>query len=398
MYRKTYIEINIDSLKDNVQNIIKNYPDYSYYIGVVKGNVYAHGSYTVKALIEKGINYLAVSSLEEALQIRKYDNNIPILCLEPISLYYIKKAVENNITLTVSSFIYMKELCKIGINKNVKIHLKVNTGMNRLGFKDALEVKKAYDMLEENFFVEGIYTHFITTGISDPIWDQQLETFNKITEKINLKNIPIIHMGRSLTLLNHPKIPFCNGIRLGIIMYGYNQTPKSDSSFKGKIRKLKANWRIKKYHISKTFLTSKVQLKKAFSLYTEIMEIQKINKGEHVGYGLSYTAEKDTFIAVAPIGYADGFIRKNTGRKVFIKGKIYHIVGSVNMGMIQIEVDEHVKIGDMVELIGENITPDYVAKYLGTTPYEVLCTLSDILPRVYKEKGKIIHMSEGEMQ
>lgn len=394
MYRKTYIEVDTNVLKSNVKNIVQNYMDYKYYIGVVKGNVYGHGSYAVKSLIESGVNYLAVSSLEEAIEIRLYHKDIPILCLEPISLSYIEEAVKNKITLTVSSYIYIKELCTLGINRDIKIHLKINTGMNRLGFKDESEIKKAFDMVKDHFDLEGIYTHFITTGISDPIWDKQMEVFKMLTQNINLDEIPIIHMGRSLTLLNHPKIPFCNGIRMGIIMYGYNQTPKKDQSLKGRLRQIKANRRIRKYHISETTLESCVDLEKAFSLYTEIIELQKIKRGEHVGYGLGYTAKQNTIIAVAPIGYADGFNRKNTGRSVFIHGKKYKIVGSVNMGMIQIEVDENVKIGDRVELIGKNVTTNYVAHYLKTTPYEVLCSLSDTLPRVYKENGKIIHISE----
>lgn len=394
MYRKTYIEINLDRLEDNIESIINNHKEYKYYIGVVKGNGYGHGSYIVNSLIKKGINYLAVSSLEEALKIRKYNKEIPVLCLEPIDLDFIDIAVENNITLTISSLSYLNKLVEIKKDKNIKIHLKLNTGMNRLGIKTKEEVTKAASIIKNNYFLEGVFSHFITIGISDKVWDEQLNKFKYLLSDINLNEIPIIHMGRSLTLVNHPKIDICNGIRLGIIMYGLNQSPKKDNSFKGKLRQIKANTRIKKYHISKTTLDTNIKLKTCFSLYTEVMELQKVSKGEHVGYGLSYEAKEDMIVAIAPIGYADGFIRKNAYRKVFINGKFYNLVGSVNMGMIQIKVDENVKIGDKIELIGDNISVRYVANYLSTTPYEVMCMLEDNIPKVYTYRNEVKYIEK----
>ncbi len=394
MYRKTYIEVNLDRLEENIESIIKNHPEYQYYIGVVKGNCYGHGSYLVNSLIKKGVNYLAVSSLEEGIKIRKYHTDIPILWLEPISLDAIEIARKQNITLTISSLAYLENLTKQIKDKKLKMHLKLNTGMNRLGIKDKKDVQKAIGIIQKNYFLEGVYSHFITTGISDKKWDEQLQTFYDLLEGIDLTKIPMIHMGRSLTLVNHPKIDICNGIRLGILMYGFNQSPKKDPSFKGKLRQIKANLRIKKYHISKTTLDTNIKVTPCLSLYSEIMEIQNVKKGENVGYGLSYEAKEDILVAVAPIGYADGLNRKSMGRNVFINGSYYPIIGSVNMGMIQIKVDENVKVGDKVELIGDHVSARYVASYLHTTPYEVLCALEDTIPKKYLYRNEVTYIEE----
>lgn len=397
LIRKTYIEVDMDTLKSNVDKIIKEYHNYDYYIGVVKGDVYGHGSYTVNAFLESGVNYLAVSSLEEALNIRNINKDIPILCLEPIDLDFVLLAYQNNITLTVSNLEYLKKLVEIIKDKSLKIHIKINSGMNRLGFSTKEDVEEAFHMILENYTLEGIFTHLATLGISDPYYDMQINKFLELTQNIDLKKIPIVHIGRSLTLINHPKIPFCNGIRLGIIMYGFNQSPKKDTSFKGSLRQIKADMRIKKYHISETTLDCNIKVEEAFSLYTEVMEIQKIKKGESTGYGVSYKAEEDEFIAICPIGYADGFSRRNSGRFVWINDKKYPIVGSVNMGMIQIKIDENVHIKDKVELLGKHIPVKYASKYIGTTPYECMCMMHEAVPRVYVKEGKVVHIENWKV-
>lgn len=227
MYRNTYVEINVDNLKYNVETLINNYKGYKYYIGVVKGNAYGHSEKIARHLLASGINYLAVATLEEAMAIRKETIDAPILCLEPVSLNSIEECINNKIAITIPSFEYFESLLKKDLSGNLKVHIKIDSGMNRLGLNDKNEVKKVYENLkyDNNMELEGIFTHFATSGINDKNWDNQLESFKEIVSLIDLNTIPIIHLGRSLTLLNHEKISFANGIRLGIIMYGYNQTP-----------------------------------------------------------------------------------------------------------------------------------------------------------------------------
>ena len=305
MYRKTYVEVNIDNLKNNVKNIINYYNRYDYYFGVVKGNGYGHGiTYVINELIESGINYLAVSSLEEALEARQINKKIPILCLEPIRIEYIDLCVKNNITITVHDFDYAKELLNKKIDKKLKVHLKVDSGMNRLGFKEKEEITTIYEELKikENIEVEGIFTHFATLGINDKEWDNQLNNFKKITSGIDLEEIPIRHLAKSAAFINHPKIDFTNGIRLGIAMYGYDSTPKYNTKgIKNKLRVLKRNLYKIKNNISKTITEIPIELKPAFKMYTEIIQIKKIKKGEFVGYGAGYRAKSDEIIGILAV-------------------------------------------------------------------------------------------------
>ena len=177
MYRKSYALVDKQILRDNIKEIRKKYPSYEYYFGVVKNNAYHHGIGCVSALLEGGINYLAVSSLEEALEIRELYADIPILVLEPIPLEYVLLASEHQITLTVDNLEYVSKLVKQKFKEKLYLHLKLDTGMNRLGFKDNLELKEAYALLKEkkDIFVEGIYTHFATSGRGDVFYQKQLD-------------------------------------------------------------------------------------------------------------------------------------------------------------------------------------------------------------------------------
>lgn len=397
MYRDTYIEINIDHLQHNVKEIIQKYPEYQYYFGVVKGNAYGHSDKVAKYLVESGINYFAVASLEEAMSLRKDGITIPILCLEPIEIEFLDICMNNNITITVHSMEYFKQLMQKEIQKPLKVHLKIDSGMCRLGFNNKDEVKLVTDELRKkpNIFLEGIFTHFATDGIYDVSWDNQMNNFHEITSEIDLSQIPIVHLGRSQTLLNHDKIPFANGIRLGIILYGYNTTPKPlPKDFLNTLRKWKREYYHKKHHISPTITDIDIDLKTAFSLYSEVMQVKKIKKGSFVGYGRVYEAQEDMYVAIIPIGYADGFSRKNKGRPIVINGKRYSLIGEVNMGMIIAKVDETVHEKDTVTLIGEELPMQEVVKYIGTSVYEGSCMLNDWVPRVLVKNGKIVEIDE----
>lgn len=390
MYRKTYVEVNLNNVESNIKNIINNYPGYDYYFGVVKGFSYSHGNKLAKYITDMGINYLCVSSLEEGIEIRKYTNT-PILCLEPISVKYIPLCIENNITITLSSMNYFNELKSVNTD-NLKIHLKVNSGMNRLGFKDKNELLEVYNYYKNN--IEGIFSHFATSGLMDKDWDNQLDNFKEITSLINLNDIKIVHLGRSLTLLNHEKIDFCNGVRLGIVMYGYNQTPKPQGGLKGKLREMKRNYIIKKNNISKTIRNFDVEYKECFSLCSEVIEIQNLKKGDKVSYGGTYIASGNERICVIPIGYADGYNRRFKNFKVSINNKIYPLVGEVCMGMVMAKIDDSVNIHDKVYLIGNNISVREASRYIGTTVYETMCAIKNDLPRVYIKDNMIVDAEE----
>lgn len=396
MYRGTYVEVDVANLKHNINELIKCCPKYKYFFGVVKGNAYGHGYEIAKYLLDTKINYLAVASLEEALEVRKYNKQTPILCLEPISVAYLDICIQNNVAITVHCIEYVESLKKwlsenkIEGNNTLKIHIKIDSGMNRLGFKDNEEVNAVYNdfVLNKvnNVLAEGIYTHFATTGFLDKEWDNQLDNFKKITKGIDLTKIPIVHLDRSITCVTHPNIEFANGARFGLAMYGYTVDKKTKPvTIKDKLLELKHKRTKQKYNISEVDLDNIPTLKPVLSLKTNIIQIKKIKKGEFVGYGAMYRAKEDEYIATLPIGYADGIDLRNLGRMVYINSNPYKIVGTVCMGMISVKVDERVKLGDVVEIIGRNIDAQIISKYTGQSTYSVITNISYEVPRKYIE-------------
>ena len=207
MYRKTFMEVNIDNITSNVKNIIEKYNDYKYYIAMVKSNAYNHGMYIVNDLIKSGINYFATSSLEEAMNIRKYNKDIGILCVEKIELDSIDVAIDNNITLTIHEVDYLKEIIKI-TNKNIKVHIKIDTGMNRLGVSSKNELNEIVRIINsnKNIYLEELFTHFATPGTHDKFYDIQVSNFKDITSDLDLSKIPMIHLSSSFIVLSHPKL------------------------------------------------------------------------------------------------------------------------------------------------------------------------------------------------
>lgn len=385
MYRHTYLKIDNQILTNNVQKIVKKYDHYKYYIGVVKANAYGHGDYIVNDLIKGGINYLAVSSLEEAISIRKYNKDTPILVLEPISLDYLNEIQEHHITITIDSLEYTKNLLEKNISNKINVHLKLDTGMNRLGIKEKDEVTKTVDMLKSSELInlEGIYTHLGTSGINDIYYDKSIKTFEDLTSDINLKEIPIVHLNRSITLVHHKTLSYETGVRLGIIMYGFNNSIKTPTG----LRKIKRDLLIKRLGISESILSNDLDLHTAASLYSEIISIRKVQKGEYVGYGANYIAKENIIVATIPIGYNDG-INKSM-KYVSINDKLYELVGDICMDMVTVRIDESVKLYDKVEFFGNKISIKSVATRTNSNAYHILTGITTRVPRLYSDNAEI---------
>ncbi len=378
MYRSTHVKINLDNIKNNINEIIKKYDNYDYYFGVVKGNCYGHGIQIIETLIKNGINYLAVSSLDEALEIREINKNIPILCLQPIDTEYLDICSKNNITITVHSSTYVRNIKNI--DNPITVHIKIDSGMSRLGFNNKNELKKAISLLQKNnnINIEGIYTHMGTTGITDIYRKKQLNSFEDITSLIDLNIFKIIHIDRSVTLLCQPKIPYCNGVRLGIVMYGFGQK-RIERNF---MQKIKYEIKTRLYNIPKTNY-DELNLLPAFSLYSKVIQVKKINQGSLVGYGMSYQAPEDMIVATIEIGYYDGLNLNYNNNYVFVNNKRYEIIGTINMGMITIKADETIQEGDMVEIFGEHISIKEAARNSHTNVYQLLSCIPKFIPRIY---------------
>ena len=395
--KDTYVKIDLDAVYNNAREIIKKYNKYKYYIGVVKSDAYGHGKYIVNELIRGGINYLAVSYMNEALDIRKYNKDVTILCLQPISISDVNKAAKENITITVHDYEYFKELNNIKLKGNLKIHLKIDTGMNRLGLKSSVEVKEIYDAINsnKNMTLEGIYTHFATAGIFDKHYDNQLSRFKEITSLIDLNKIPIVHLNNSVSLITHPKESFTTGTRIGILMYGYNVSYQiASNGIKNKLRLARNSYYQNRYSISKTYSNVKINVLPAISMVTGIIQIKEVKQGEYIGYGATYLANEDMLIAILPVGYANG-IGKSRGRFVIINGKKYYVVGEVGMNMMSIRIDKDVTLDSEVWILGNGITLGMFSRFDGSSLSEVLLNVGRNNKKVYYKDGKLEHTEES---
>lgn len=373
MYRKTRLEINETYLKENLKNIICEYDDYKYIFGVVKGNCYGHGEKLIKTMLKCGINYLAVSSLEEALSVRKQTDDTPILCFGYIGPNEIDVAIENNITITILSYDHYLEMKEI---KGYKAHLKLNTGMNRVGVNKKEQVKE----IKENIELEGIYTHFATSGVLDVYWDKQVKKFEELTSLINLKEIEIVHLYNSLSLVKHEMNKYANGVRLGIVMYGYSSSIKEPRGIRKLAFAFRKRMRTKGIKISKVSMSNNLKLKKLFTLKSEIININEVKKGDVVGYNAIYKVTKKSRIAVIPVGHADGVTKYY--KMVEINNKLYNIV-ALTMDSIMVEVDNSVNVHDEVILFGGKITLASIAQESGISVHQALVSIGQRVPRVY---------------
>lgn len=339
---------------------------------VVKANAYGHGSIQLAKEYEKlGADYLAVSNIEEAIQIRNSGVHVPILVLGYTPPTCACDLEKYSITQCVYSFDYALELSNecVKQNKNIKCHLKIDTGMGRIGFQfhDGVdELKEAFDAsLLPGFYFEGIFTHFAIADEQqdDGFTNKQANYFLEAIETLeNLGlHFKIKHCSNSAAVLKYPELRF-DMVRAGIALYGINPLP--ESSF---------------------------VLKPALSLWSVVSNVKTIRKGDSISYGRSFVAKKDLKVATIPLGYADGFWRSNFGRNVYINGKYCQIIGKICMDQIMVACDD-AKIGDLVEVYGPHIPICDVACYNNSISYEVLCSIGERVPRVYKSNGKIVEV------
>lgn len=355
-FRKTYAEISLDNLYTNYKNISEKIPT-KVVIPVVKANAYGHGAIAiVRHLKEYGVKLFAVSLVEEADHLRRYFEDIDILIMGVTHPADFKHCAINKYTVTVSNIDQVDGLMKL--SDSLKVHLKVDTGMNRLGFKDDQEIKEVVQFLDNHSSVEleGIFTHFATADGDEEYYLKQRQRFEEILELVEYK-FEMVHCSNSSSTIKYEvDIPYTTHTRLGISLYGL--TLDDDMDF----------------------------LMPAFKLISHFQEIKQIKKGEKVGYGITYTAKEDETIGVLPIGYADGFIRRNQGGDVEINGNRYEIVGRICMDQLFVRIDSSITKNDPVILMGGIISVDEVANRLDTINYEIVCGITNRVPKKHTRK------------
>ena len=357
-YRPTWAEINLDHLWHNYQ-IAQNEIKHKTVIPVIKANAYGHGAKEVFIfLYKKGVRFFAVSLLEEALDLKSIYQDVSILMMGPILESDLAIASTNQIEFTV----YDQHIYEAVIKSDFELtcHLKIDTGMSRYGMVEPKIIIDAIENLQakKHIKLKGVYTHFATANENEAFYNMQANRFIEIINRLKVRP-EMIHVSNSSSTFKYEKnYDFTTHVRLGISLYGLSlDTPKPN-------------------------------IIPVMSLKSKIVQIKQLNKGESVGYGASYHARAHEYIAILPIGYADGFIRKNKTGYVEINKKEYKIVGIICMDACFIRVDETVKIGDTATLFGGLITIDDIAHRLKTINYEIVTSISYRVPRIMVEGVK----------
>lgn len=352
--RRTWAEINLKRIANNISLILDTINS-AYSIAVVKANAYGHGAVEVsKTAIECGVDMLAVATLEEALILRENYADHPILVLGVIDIDDLAIVAEKKISVTIHDLDWLK-LVDREIQYPINIHLKIDTGMTRLGLHSADQVNTADHILSKNKLLkkEGLYTHY-AFGESLPSMRNQQLLFERLTRDIDKSAYSYVHLSNSAALSDN--LTEGNTIRLGISMYGLLE-PKR--------------------------LSNSSNIKQALSLYTRVTQVKNVPEGTCVGYDHTFTMKESGYIATIPIGYADGFLRRNQGRHVMIAGRKYPVVGRICMDQCMVLVDSSVCPGDLVEVINDELSVCQMSEEIGTIPYEIVCLISSRVPRIY---------------
>ena len=375
--RPVWAEIDLDAIKFNIENI-KKISEEREVVAVVKADAYGHGAVDIiPTLLENGASRLAVAMISEALELRNNNIEAPIMILGYTPLEYGKELIENDIEQTVYDLDYAKRLSEIAksLGKKAKIHIAIDTGMGRIGF---LPGEETVSIIEEIVNLKGIdtigmFTHFATADEEDKTYTY--EQFNKIKSIIDaLKEkkieIPFKHVSNSGAIMDMPET-FLEGVRAGIILYGYYPSDE-----------------VKKDNLP---------LKRVLTLKTRVSHVKELEKDMYISYGRTFKTSRKSIIATIPVGYADGYSRLLSGKaKVIINGKAASVVGRICMDQCMVDVTDigEVKVGDEVILLGEQdgvkYDADDMAKDMGTINYEIICMLKQRIPRVYLKEGKVV--------
>lgn len=362
-HRPTQVLVNLDAIVGNLEQVMAHLPVKAEAFAVVKANAYGHGAVAVAKRLSNKVAGFCVSNLDEALELRRAGIEDPILILGIVPPHFLPLAHQLNISVTVASLEWLEQARKLDEDlSGLAVHLKVDTGMGRIGFCDANELLRSIEVLEElDYDIEGIYTHFATADeVEEGQFQEQLACFK--TYLALLPSLPRwVHASNSAASIWHTDTVF-NLVRLGNILYGTNP--------------------------SGTTLDLPFPVEPALSLVSEIIHVKQVQAGTVIGYGATYTSQETEWIATVPIGYADGMVRSLQGFHVLVDGKTCEIVGRISMDQITIRLPDYYPIGERVTLIGQdkenNISVQDWADYIGTINYEVVCLLTDRLPRFFE--------------
>ncbi len=376
--RPVWEEVYLDAFAHNMRTIRAHVDARCLMTAVVKANAYGHGAKKVApVLLANGADRLAVATLEEALELRQSGISAPILVLGASESARAREIVAHDIHQTVFTYAFAKALSDEAVhqNKDARIHIKVDSGMGRIGF---LPVEESLDEIARIFqlphlIFEGLYSHFSTADEADKAYSQeQFRRYNVIRDGLAARGLTpnVAHIANSAAIIDLPDYHL-DMVRAGVILYG--EMPSDE--------------------VQKNVLA----LKPTMTLKARITNVKWLEDHEAVSYGRKFYTEGRRKIATLPIGYADGYTRLLSNKAdILVGGRRCPIVGNVCMDQCMIDVTDvaDVHIGDEAVLIGrqgdEAVTAAELAKILGTINYEVLCMPHRRIPRVYMEEGQIL--------
>ena len=384
LVNRAWAEIDLDCIAHNVREIRRLIGAHTEIMAVVKADAYGHGvRETVQTMIEAGATRIAVSMLDEALELRRIGIEVPILVLGYTDPKRASEILRHGITQTVFSHDLAQALSLASRTEGLpaRIHVKIDTGMSRVGFLPGYAAVKAVAEISglPGIVIEGIFTHFASADEVDPAFThRQFEQFESILAELNRIGIlvPIRHVSNSAATLAFPEMTL-DMVRPGIILYGI--LPSADV-------------------VSVSAETGPIRLQPAMSLKAHVILVKEIGAGMPVSYGRRWTASRPTRIATLPVGYADGFSRACSNRaRVLVNGQYAPVVGSVCMDQCMVDVTDiagPVRPGDEVVLFGsqqgKHIPVEELAAFAGTIAYETICLVGKRIPRVYKRGGEIV--------
>ena len=365
-YRPTWAEINLNNLEHNFKAVKSCLRKQTKILVTVKADAYGHGLIPVsKRLVVSGVDHLGVASIDEGIKLRKAGIKTPILLLGLI----LKKDIQPLFTYRLTPTICDKEMAvainskAVSLKKNIALHVKVDTGMGRIGVlhNDAFKLIKDISKLK-HITVEGIFTHFAFADINRKFTNYQINLFEKLVGDLKKSGIliPLVHVANSIGLIDYKDSHFTM-VRPGLVIYGLH--PKE---------------------------RLRIKLKPVLSLKTRIIFVKKVPTGSGISYAGTYITKRPTTIVTLPIGYGDGYPRNLSNlASLLIGGRRFRIAGRICMDQIMVDVGNFKpKIGDEVVLIGkqgkQQITAEELADLSGTISYEIVCGLGSRIPRIYK--------------
>lgn len=366
--RPVWAEINLDNYRHNIKVIKKRYPD-TKVMAVVKADGYGHGAVQVaEAALRGGAERLAIAIVDEGIELRQAGFEVPIQILGGTGEEQLEQVVDYDLIQTVFELEIVKKLSKIAgqKDKKVKVHLKVDTGMGRVGVRPEEAAEMAEAILKiPNIELEGLMTHFATADEEDKSYTmQQAQGYRLALKEIEEKgiDIPVKHVANSATLIDLPDLKY-DMIRPGIISYGLWPSDQ---------------------------VSHQIDVKPVMEWKAEVIYVKEVPAGTGISYGKTYVTEEKTKVATLPLGYADGYSRHLSNKgQVLIKGQRADVIGRVCMDQFMVDVShiDDINVGDEVVLLGKQgddfISAEEMAEWIGTINYEVVCDVSKRVPRYY---------------